>query len=112
MLTFKRAIVIAIAVITFIFLLRPTQSDQPARFTNADDLPKPKGVHTMIHEDEPAEPVPEAPTSTSVTMNIPPPPRKKIPQISLEDMRSRPLAQQLEIQYPYDVTSKFPAYIW
>ncbi len=116
MLTFKRAILIALAVVTLIYLLRPTQSDHPARIRNADDLPKPKGVHTTLHEDEPKEPGPEAPTSTSVAMPLPhvppPPPRKPTPQISLEDMRSRPLAQQLEIQYPYDVTSKFPAYIW
>ena len=101
MLTFKRAILIALAVVTLIYLLRPTQSDHPARIRNADDLPKPKGVHTTLHEDEPKEPGPEAPTSTSVAMPLPhvppPPPRKPTPQISLEDMRSRPLAQQLEI---------------
>jgi len=116
MLTFKRAILIALVVVTLIFLLRPTQSDQPARIHNADDLPKPKGVHTTLHEDETAEPSPEAPTTTSIAIEIPPPPpptlRKQKPQISLEDMRIRPLVQQLEIQYPYDVTTKFPAYIW
>jgi alpha 1,6-mannosyltransferase len=30
----------------------------------------------------------------------------------LEDLRSKPLKQQLEYIFPYDPTSKFPAYIW
>lgn len=116
MLTFRRAIVIALAVVTLLFLLRSTHSEQSvARITNADDMPKPKGVHTRLHEDEPVEPaenVPEVPQTTSSAMDSHPPPRKQKPQISFEDMRTRPLKQQLELQYPYDVTAKFPAYIW
>lgn len=33
-------------------------------------------------------------------------------QISMQDLRSKPLRDQLEYQFPYDPTSKFPAYIW
>ena len=113
MLTFKRAIVIALAIISLLALLRTFHSSEQ-RITNANDMPKPKGVHTRLHESEPeiVEEIPEVPQTTSAAMDIPPPPRKQRPQISLEDMRSRPLKQQLELQYPYEVTAKFPAYIW
>lgn len=107
---------IALAVVTLLFLLRTTHSAQStARITNANDMPKPKGVHTRLHEDEPLEPVeniPDVPQTTSAAMDSHPPPRKQKPQISLDDVRARPLKQQLEFHYPYDVTAKFPAYIW
>lgn len=38
--------------------------------------------------------------------------KKPHPQISLEDLRSKPIRQQLAYQFPYDVESKFPAYVW
>jgi alpha 1,6-mannosyltransferase len=116
MLTFKRALAIAVAVVTLIFLLRSSHSaDSLPRITNANDLPKPKGVHTRLHDDDPVEPVENVlgvPQTTSAAMDGHPPLRKPAPQISLDDMRSRPLKQQLEMQFPYDVTAKFPAYIW
>jgi len=113
MLTFRRAIVIALAIISLLALLRTFHSSEQ-RITNANDMPKPKGVHTRLHESEPeiVEDIPEVPQTTSAAMDSPPPPRKQRPQISLEDMRARPLKQQLELQYPYEVTAKFPAYIW
>jgi alpha 1,6-mannosyltransferase len=119
MLTFKRAIVVAVAILTFIFLLRSSHGDRPAR--NADDLPKPKGVHTKLHEIEPSDktaPKPPAPQESSSSTawragDAPSPPhRKPKTQISLEDLRGKPLKDQLEYQFPYDPTSKFPAYIW
>jgi alpha 1,6-mannosyltransferase len=36
----------------------------------------------------------------------------KAPQTSLEGLSDRPLQERLRYLYPYDVDSKFPAYIW
>ncbi|TLD32184.1 glycosyltransferase family 32 protein [Venturia nashicola] len=118
MLTFKRAIIIAAAVLTFIFLLRSAHSDiEPIH--NADLLPKPKGVNTRGRNDDQQtaldKPAPPQQSSTSwASEEPPPPPQRKKPkmQISMEDLRSKPLRDQLEYQFPYDPTSKFPAYIW
>jgi alpha 1,6-mannosyltransferase len=117
MLTFKRAIVVAAAILTIIFLLRSSHGDQPIR--NADQLPKPKGVHTTLHDNEPLDksatkPPPSEESSSAWRAGEPPapPPRKPKAQISLQDLRGKPLRDQLEYQFPYDPVSKFPAYIW
>jgi alpha 1,6-mannosyltransferase len=116
MLTYRRAIVLALAVVTLLFLLRSSHSDEQ-RFNNADQLPKPKGVGTTYHEEEPSTENAKAaaPQGTTISKALDvQPPRRKQPkqQISLEDLRNKPLRQQLEYQFPYDVDSKFPAYIW
>jgi alpha 1,6-mannosyltransferase len=119
MLTFKRAIVVAVAILTFIFLLRSSHSDNNT-IHNADQLPKPKGVHTTLHDDEPPSDLPaakhSAPQESSTAWRAAeppaPPPRNPKTQISLEDLRGKPLKDQLEYQFPYDPASKFPAYIW
>jgi alpha 1,6-mannosyltransferase len=119
MLTFKRAVVVAAAILTFLFLLRSSHSDgEPIH--NADLLPKPKGVHTRLHDDDQTaeqksmdKPAAPQQSSASRLSEAPPPPRKKPKaQISMEDLRSKPLRDQLEYQFPYDPISKFPAYIW
>jgi alpha 1,6-mannosyltransferase len=116
MLTFKRAIVVAAAILTIIFLLRSSHDDQPIR--NADQLPKPKGVHTTLHDNEPSDksaaapPAPEESSAWRAGEPPAPPPRKPKAQIPLEDLRGKPLKDQLEYQFPYDPASKFPAYIW
>jgi alpha 1,6-mannosyltransferase len=118
MFTFKRAIVVAAAILTIIFLLRSSHGDTPIR--NADQLPKPKGVHTTLHDDDPpsakaaskSPPPQESSTAWRAAEPPVPPPRKPKTQISLEDLRGKPLKDQLEYQFPYDPASKFPAYIW
>jgi alpha 1,6-mannosyltransferase len=118
MLTFKRAIVVAAAVLTLLFLLRSAHQDRAIH--NASLLPKPEGLSThAFNDNEPAsqqnDAKPAAPQESSSSWHgdAPPPPlRKPKMQISMEDLRSKPLKDQLEYQFPYDATSKFPAYIW
>ncbi|KAF2104603.1 hypothetical protein NA57DRAFT_70809 [Rhizodiscina lignyota] len=125
MLTFKRALIAAAAVLTFLFLLRHTQStpDETRQIIhNADQMPKPQPFHTQLNGEKHGEgidnavPPPPAPKETDG-----PPKGEKSPapvirkpktQIPLADLHKKPLRQQLEYQFPYDPQSKFPAYIW
>ncbi|KAF1985356.1 glycosyltransferase family 32 protein [Aulographum hederae CBS 113979] len=118
MLTFRRALVIAAAVLTFFFILRGQHHDKP-QIHNADHLPKPKPFRTMSekaadHDHQEPEKAPVKESSDWKAQEIPVQQihRPKTEQISLQDMRTKPLRQQLEYQFPYDPQSKFPAYIW
>ncbi|KAF2398086.1 hypothetical protein EJ06DRAFT_122669 [Trichodelitschia bisporula] len=120
MMTFRRAIVLAALLLTFIFILRTSHNDK--RIRSADQLPKPKGVdtsHFHFSSDEHAKKGPPAPQATASYPSIIdteavaiPPSRKLSTQISLSDLRTQPLRTQLEYLFPYDPLSKFPAYIW
>ncbi|KAK8205528.1 alpha-1,6-mannosyltransferase Och1 [Zalaria obscura] len=125
MLTFKRALLVAAGVLTLFFLIRSTHdSPQPKIFQNS---PKPTGSYSdnkKIQETPPKQPETEAvvaaakkaaasAASNAVVANEHKATYKKErPQISLEDLRAKPLRQQLAYQFPYDPESKFPAYIW
>lgn len=117
MFTFKRALLTAALVLTFFFVLKNSHgASQPPGPINS---PKPTGSYSdnrkiletvpepVISPEEQrlAEvPVEKAPATSSY--------KKPRPQISLEDLRAKPLRQQLAYQFPYDADSKFPAYIW
>ena len=120
MAAFKRAIVLAASALAILFLLRAFHSDDEP---NADLLlPHPLRMNTHLEDTFPREK--QAPAAAAaaagskesavVKASPPAPPRKAKPvtQIPLEDLRRRPLKQQLEYLFPYDPTSKFPAYIW
>ncbi|KIW00580.1 uncharacterized protein PV09_07933 [Verruconis gallopava] len=116
MLTFKRAVVLAAVALSLLFLMRSFHREEEP---NADLLlPHPVRMNTHLEDSFPREKPAEADAAASKESAIlqdspPPPPRKPKPaQIPLEDLRSRPLRQQLEYLFPYDPTSKFPAYIW
>ncbi|KAJ9666254.1 alpha-1,6-mannosyltransferase Och1 [Coniosporium apollinis] len=116
MLTFRRALVIAAAVLTFFFLLRSHHS--PPRLTNASQLPHPEPFKSTLTKAAPADaktdvaPVKESAPRRSEELQVQLAAKKPRPQISLEDLKAKPLRQQLEYQFPYDVEGKFPAYIW
>merc|ERR1711977_756591 len=118
MAAFRRALVLAASALAILFLLRAFHSDEEP---NADLLlPHPLRMNTHLEDtfprDKPAAPAAAAAASKeSAKVNTPPPPARKTkpsPQIPLEDLRLRPLKEQLEYLFPYDSTSKFPAYIW
>jgi alpha 1,6-mannosyltransferase len=113
MLTFRRAVVFAVVALSLIFFLRSQHHPDPT-FKNANEMPKPKAVEDYIysemHKDEPL-PVPAS------HVEMPPPvfdapSRPPKAQIPLQDLSGKPLKKQLEIQFPYDPASKFPAYVW
>jgi alpha 1,6-mannosyltransferase len=112
MMTFRRALVFAAVALTLFFILR--SQHQPHQYKNADELPKPKAVedwlHTTQHKDE-TPPAPK-PTPDEPKLRGKEPPRRPKQQIPMEDLRGKPLKKQLEMQFPYDPSSKFPAYVW
>jgi alpha 1,6-mannosyltransferase len=116
MMTFKRAIVLAASALTFLFLLRVFHGDEEP---NADLLlPHPLRMNTHLEDSFPREKggktAAAVPKESAILSNPPPPPprKAKTTQVTLEDLKSKPLKQQLEYIFPYDPTSKFPAYIW
>ncbi|KAF1995955.1 glycosyltransferase family 32 protein [Amniculicola lignicola CBS 123094] len=113
MLSFRKALVFALALLSFFFIFRSHhQGNQPAPYRNANDLPKPASLTKPKH-DAAKKPPKQETTQTAKIFSTPEAPAKKPKlQISMDDLRKRPLRQQLEYQFPYDVESKFPAYIW
>ncbi|KAK3065624.1 hypothetical protein LTS18_002605, partial [Coniosporium uncinatum] len=127
MLTFKRALVVAAAVLTFFFLLKNSHKDSGSTVHNADQLPKPKPFRTMAEKAAEAKageekaarekaaqiaPALSKESGTSWQKSDEALVQKPKVQIPLEDLRKKPLRDQLEYQFPYDPQSKFPAYIW
>ncbi|KAF2464364.1 uncharacterized protein BDR25DRAFT_98504 [Lindgomyces ingoldianus] len=118
MLTFRKALVLSLALLSFFFIFRSHHSTtQPSPIRNADDLPKPASLMKpkpgaqQPAKQEPTQPA--KPDSTDAKWKEPDSPIKKPKtQISMDELRKRPLKQQLEYQFPYDVEAKFPAYIW
>lgn len=118
MLTFKKALVLSLAALTLFFMFRShhSSSSQLAPIRNANDLPKPASLTKPKPGDQqPAKqettqaPLPD---KTEKSFNTPDVPKKPKTQISLEELAQKPLREKLEYQFPYDVDSKFPAYIW
>ncbi|KAK4995251.1 alpha-1,6-mannosyltransferase Och1 [Elasticomyces elasticus] len=118
MLTFKRALLVAAVVLTFFLFLRNSHTSSPPPPMNANS-PKPTGSYSdnkKIQETAPEEKAhtssAQAPVGTWAAEPHHPIYKKPKPQISMEDLKTRPLRQQLAYQFPYDPEGKFPAYIW
>lgn len=111
MIPFRRALVFTAIALCLLFLLLRSHH-QPQKFTNADQMPKPKAVeewiNSSLHKDE--TPAPPKPTIKSPSRHDPP--RRPKSQIPMQALKGKPLRQQLELQFPYDPAGKFPAYIW
>ncbi|KAF2647940.1 glycosyltransferase family 32 protein [Lophiostoma macrostomum CBS 122681] len=115
MLTFRKSLVVALAVLTFFFIFRSHHSsDLGPSFKNAHDMPVPTSLAKPKPGDTKAtESAAEAKKKAEKAFATPDQPKPKPKtQISLEELHQRPLKQQLEYQFPYDVEAKFPAYIW
>ncbi|KAI1864657.1 hypothetical protein JX265_008381 [Neoarthrinium moseri] len=105
MLSFKRALVFAVFFLTAFILLRRSHGS-----TSEDDqiVPAPKkrpaGAENSSHKT----------TSTSSTSDHGAPLREVhvSAQKALQDTSKMSLYDRLAYQYPYDVETKFPAYIW
>ncbi|KAF7195771.1 Initiation-specific alpha-1,6-mannosyltransferase [Pseudocercospora fuligena] len=122
MLTFRRALVVAAVLLTFFLLLRNTHPAGAAKINNS---PKPTGSHADNRKI--VEALPEGveklvdqakAASTAPTKEYKDENGGRIalkhsrPQIALEDLKLRPLRQQISYSFPYDPEGKFPAYIW
>ncbi|CAO2653911.1 Nn.00g106440.m01.CDS01 [Neocucurbitaria sp. VM-36] len=119
MLTFKKALVLSLACLTLFFMFKSHHSSTTApTFRNANDLPRPtawvnpktpKGTHEAAKENAKEA---EKTDKAFNTPDAPPKKPKSQTQMSADELRNRPLREQLEYQFPYDVDAKTPAYIW
>ncbi|KAF2846688.1 glycosyltransferase family 32 protein [Plenodomus tracheiphilus IPT5] len=117
MLTFKKALVLSLACLTLIFMFKSHHSSTTTpSFRNAKDLPRPTAWVNPLSKESEKEAANKAQNSAKKindAFNLPDSIRKKPKaQIPMDQLRHRPLKEQLEYQFPYDVDSKTPAYIW
>lgn len=105
MLSFKRALIAAATFITlFYFLTRSHNSPRAPTDTIIESFPQ-------------TENIPDSSRETSVTTTLPDAANNHgsspdSAQKPLQDLSKMTLTEKLEYQYPYDVETKFPAYIW
>lgn len=102
MLSFRRALVAAAFLLTILFLLSRSHESEaslaatkPSTANGADSSQK--------------KPVASSQADTTVSQPDNEPPSSQKPMI---DLATLPLREQLAYQYPYNLKSKFPAYIW
>lgn len=114
MLTYRRAIFVALGLITIFLLIRSQQ--QPSKpsihdhqFKSAEQLPRPT-LHLPTGGSASSTPT-SAPSSSNDYASSSSD-RRPRPQIPLSELSGKPLRSQLALRFPYDVTAKFPAYIW
>ncbi|KAF2030935.1 initiation-specific alpha-1,6-mannosyltransferase [Setomelanomma holmii] len=117
MLTFKKALVLSLACLTLFFLFKSQHHSSAPTFRNANDLPRPTAWKPESEKQEAKkEPLKEdvkQSAKTDKAFNTPDvAPKKPKTQISMDVLKQKPLREQLEYQFPYDVDSKTPAYIW
>lgn len=111
MLTFRRALVAAAFLITILFLT--TRSTSPAASSSAVEFPKAQqGPESQQSSEGPASSDQEAADGIAAhgggNHDAPAPQRQK----PILDMSKMTLSEKLAYQFPYDVETKFPAYIW
>ncbi|KAK4136930.1 glycosyltransferase family 32 protein [Trichocladium antarcticum] len=111
MLTFHRALVAAAFFITILFFT--TRSSSPAASASAVEFPKSQsGTESKHSSQTTASSGQTAPDHNVVhdgeTHNKPSPQGQQ----TMQDMSKMTLYDKLTYQFPYDVESKFPAYIW
>lgn len=119
MLSFKKALVLSLAGLTLFFLFRShhaTTATAP-NYRNANDLPRPTAWVNPLVNDAHDKTAATQPHNTATTANqafdLPDPVHgKPKTQLSLDERHRRPLKEQLEYQFPYDVVAKTPAFIW
>jgi len=113
MLTFRRALIAAAVFITMLYLVTRTHTP-PLK----NGLPPQAESWPASNTDEQTTRtgyVPTTPVSTSSSDRLPQERKKTKPngqQQLLQDISRAPLREKLAYQFPYDVETKFPAYIW
>jgi len=110
MLTFRRALVAAAFVLTILFLT--TRSSSPAVPAVAETFPK---AQAFADSSRQASTTAAGQKADGNPLHGASPSRQRPPkkgQQALQDMSRLSLYDKLAYQFPYDVESKFPAYIW
>ena len=111
MLTFRKAAVLAVFVLTAVYLLHSSHSTAASRAKLADNQKldfetskqQPKTTGVPPSSEKPLRPYPP-PRQASNTKDLAQQPLTEVVTTSLRD--------RLQYQFPYDRAGKFPAYIW
>ncbi|KAF2134959.1 glycosyltransferase family 32 protein [Dothidotthia symphoricarpi CBS 119687] len=115
MLSFKKALVLSLACLTLFFVFKSSHGRSTApTFRNAHDLPRPTAwTPPKTGAQNAADDAKAAAKQDTTAFDTPDtPPKKPKTQYSIDELKLRPLRDQLEYQFPYDVDAKTPAYIW
>ena len=105
MWTFRKSLVAAAVLLTLFLFLRSTHYSG-SKVRNVDAVTsQPKSAATPLAEEKLDAAVPLAPVVDSQEKAAE---RQRV----LENISGRPLREQLKYLFPYDLESKFPAYIW
>lgn len=132
MLSFKKALVISLACLTLFFIFKSQHHGSTVpNYRNANDMPRPtawvnpadrernkqkEAKEKAAKEKEAQKAMADKATKADKadkSFDVPDaPPKKPKTQVSLDELRKKPLTEQLEYQFPYDVDTKTPAYIW
>jgi alpha 1,6-mannosyltransferase len=112
MFTFRKALIVAAFILTFIYLFKTSHTTTPSVSTQDTT----EGRRPVTDPASYPTATGKAAYKPSQSGRLYPPPtasRKKKPtQQPLTDIAGKPLREQLQYQFPYDVEGKFPAYIW
>ena len=113
--TFRRAIIVAAAIVCCFLLLRASHQSQRPKL----ELPKPGPVRFRVKSDSTAADIQHNPTPSPASTITSDSSRdfrlSKKPydyQLSIAEFQARSLREKLAYQHPYDLETKFPAYIW
>ena len=98
MLSFRRAVLLSLLLSFLIFFLYPRHPHNASEPGRAPGARRPGRV-------------PPADDSNDSAMAVPKDAKGR-QQLSISDLEKLPVQDQLAYQFPYRVSSKFPAYIW
>ena len=115
MFTPRKAAIIAVFVLTALYLFHSSSTSSPTVVDAPAQSPKAQ-INDAVPASAPQTTGRPAGTSQELSRPYPPPrniaPEKKIQQQPLADPVSKSLRERLQYQFPYDLEGKFPAYIW
>ena len=113
MLTFRKAVIVALFVLSIFYLVTSSHGRRPSTHDASATGPKvqPDSTNSPLSTGRASS------TTAAGSGRLYPPPKqssKKPPstQQTLQDVAAQPLRDQLRYQFPYERESKFPAYIW
>lgn len=112
MFTFRKALIVAALILTLVYLFRTSHTANSSVSTKYTTDGRRPGTDTVPYPTATGRAAYKA--SQSGRPYPPPSASKKKPptQQTLTDIAGKPLREQLQYQFPYDVEAKFPAYIW
>ncbi|OJD09773.1 hypothetical protein ACJ73_10097, partial [Blastomyces percursus] len=119
MITFRRSIAATIFLLTWFFFLRFSSHSSSTTTPSGSTITRAESPATRPPHPDPAQ-IPAATnqqaahTQSGSSGSIPGPGGVNQPQnrLSTDDLVRKPLRERLRYQFPYDIQSKFPAYIW